>query len=623
MSIENTFRRVRLTGLMVCVAPLAIHATPAPALFADFQLPLGQVQVLELPAAISTVRVLESGVATAIVEGARLTLRATDEGRTQVELLLAGESTVRVLGLSVQRQPAIQGDRSAQIAISAPTKAELRQVVRTASTRPPAQSRDDRTASLANVQRTAQKTLKLSAVDLPTPVAQVSASAQPEQMAPETEKPSSSATSVQSTSLLSPPAKVVASAGSAQGGESLTAGELLKAVRAGLAIHPEVRAAEAERQRAETELGISRAGYLPTVEVSAGPETGAGGAVGYNVMVSQMLYDWGKVASSVDAASAGVRQKAYEALVLRERVAMEIVDTALDVMAARQRLKAVEDHRKQVEELVERTDVRARGGYSDASERSRAMLTLMRADEQIDIERGRLREAAMQYRVLVGEPAGNFTEFSDEAGLDDPRRFARLADAITHSPAYRKAVEEVKVAQARIRNASASLLPEVRLEGEAMRREIGGRITNNSMIALRLRMTPFQGGSNVLRVDAERQRLATAEWTRDNYERETQRKFSALAENVSVLRARAKGLVTQRMQSLALRSLYEDQFQAAFREVNDLLIIETELLESERQRVKAHSDRLRAQFQAATLVGLLLDALEGRLEASLAAIVAR
>jgi outer membrane protein, adhesin transport system len=66
------------------------------------------------------------------------------------------------------------------------------------------------------------------------------------------------------------------------------------------------------------------------------------------------------------------------------------------------------------------------------------------------------------------------------------------------------------------------------------------------------------------------------------------------------------------LQAVRLRELYEDQFQAALRDVNDLLIVETELLESERQLVDALTERLRAQFQAAAQVGMLHAALEGR-----------
>lgn len=401
-------------------------------------------------------------------------------------------------------------------------------------------------------------------------------------------------------------------AGMAAGASALLRKTLLDAVLKGLVRHPEVRAAQADAQRSEAELDVSRTGYLPTFEMSAGPETGAGSKAGYNLTVSQMLYDWGKVGGSVDEASAGMRQKGYELALVRERVAMEVIDTCLNLIAAQQRLQAVEDHRQRLQALYARTDLRSRDGYSDASERSRAALSLARAVEQIDIERGRLQEAEAQYRFLVGEPHGNLNVLLGDGLPADLVRFASLTEAITKSPAYKKAVEEVEAAEARIRNARAALLPELRLEGSALRREIGGTITSDWMITLRLRMNAFQGNSNLLKVDVERHRLEAAQWKRDNQELETRRKLSMLSQNVTTLRARANSLQAQRLQAVRLRELYEDQFQAALRDVNDLLIVETELLESERQLVDALTERLRAQFQAAAQVGMLHAALEGR-----------
>jgi adhesin transport system outer membrane protein len=78
--------------------------------------------------------------------------------------------------------------------------------------------------------------------------------------------------------------------------------ELADAVRAGLAIHPEVRAVMADRERASTEVEMARSGYHPALSLSAGPQEFNFGDVVYDATVSQMLYDWGRVRSKVDRA---------------------------------------------------------------------------------------------------------------------------------------------------------------------------------------------------------------------------------------------------------------------------------------------------------------------------------
>src|SRR5690606_16222575 len=77
--------------------------------------------------------------------------------------------------------------------------------------------------------------------------------------------------------------------------------ELAAAVREALMRDPDVRMARAEIEVAEVEGSIARNGYLPAINASAGPESSG---VGYDVTVSQTLYDWGQARSNVDRTDA-------------------------------------------------------------------------------------------------------------------------------------------------------------------------------------------------------------------------------------------------------------------------------------------------------------------------------
>lgn len=80
-----------------------------------------------------------------------------------------------------------------------------------------------------------------------------------------------------------------------------TDAELGAAIREALARDPDVRTARAELGVAEVEGDIARNGYLPALNASAGPESSG---VGYDVSLSQTLYDWGQVRSTIDRADA-------------------------------------------------------------------------------------------------------------------------------------------------------------------------------------------------------------------------------------------------------------------------------------------------------------------------------
>ncbi len=65
-----------------------------------------------------------------------------------------------------------------------------------------------------------------------------------------------------------------------------------------------------------------------------------------------------------------------------------------------------------------------------------------------------------------------------------------------------------------------------------------------------------------------------------------------------------------------MQSLYRAQFIVGMRDITDLLTIETELFEAERQLINTRSERQRTQYRTAAQVGLLVPWLEGRLTAA-------
>lgn len=388
---------------------------------------------------------------------------------------------------------------------------------------------------------------------------------------------------------------------------------LLDAVTQGLTMHPRVLSALAEVERARSEVNVAEGGYQPSIEVSAGPESRNNGEIGYNVTVSQMIYDWGRVGSSVDAANASLRQQNENLALVQEEAALEIVEIHLDVLSARQRLQAIEAHQERLRTLRQLSAERESQGYADGTEASRAALSLARAAEQLAIERGRLRDATTQYHTLVGQEPTTFDTPIDPALPRLLTDRARLDEVIRSAPAYRKAQEDVAVAEAQIHGTKASLVPQLRLEGSSTRRQIAGRMIDDSTIALRLRVDPWQGISGFDKIDAARRRLDAVRWTLDNVNRELRRKLSSMTETAEVTRWRVEALEAQRAEAAEVRSLYEEQFMAAMRDIADLLLVENDALEVERQIVNARTELLRIHYRMAAEVGLLRPALEQRL----------
>ncbi len=388
---------------------------------------------------------------------------------------------------------------------------------------------------------------------------------------------------------------------------------LRDAVQQGLGNHPGVRAAMARVSRSDIEIDIARAGYHPNVQAGVGTAGSGNMQLGYDVVVSQMLYDWGAVESQVDSAQATQRHAVQELLVEREDAALEISEAYLDVLFARQRVAVADAYIERLDDLLALSQRRVSTGYVDRSESGRVTLALARAQEQLLLEQGRLQEAAQQYAVLVGAPAVAL-EAPPLVPLDALlERGRRLAPLILISPLYLQAVEKSRVEEANIKAADAALKPQINLEGTAQRREIGGQLTRDTTIMLRLRMAAFQGLSSFKRVDAARQALEAAQWDKDQVERDIRRKVQALMEGEAPLAARETALQEQIGGAGEIGGIYREQFFVGMRSMIDLLSVEADRFEAERQLLQLQSERQRLPLRAMAQLGLLVPLLEDRI----------
>ncbi|MDT0501134.1 MULTISPECIES: TolC family protein [unclassified Halomonas] len=380
---------------------------------------------------------------------------------------------------------------------------------------------------------------------------------------------------------------------------------LSEAVVQGLAVNPQVGAAESDVRVAATEVDIARDSYWPSVEVSAGPENSLMGEFGYDVTATQVLYDWGRIASQVASASAEYRHRLASLKVTSDEVALDIIELYLDVVAAQRRVVEVEGYLGRLEALAAMTDQRDLGGYSDRSESERSRLDIARAREQLAMERGGLREARQELRVLLQRDILATQMPDPEDYLASLAAPAQVDRAIEDAPVLEQSEADVSVAKAELEESGAALMPQLNLEGSLLRREVGGVMEEDQVIALRVRMEPIQGLSNWRRTDAAAQRVESSQFSRRATQRDLQRTIAGLKEQYQVTQWRLEGLEEQIDRAGEVLATYEDQFSVGLRDIADLLSIESERFEAARQRIDVEIQQLRLQYRAASQLGTL------------------
>ncbi|MBB4087743.1 TolC family protein [Sphingomonas carotinifaciens] len=387
---------------------------------------------------------------------------------------------------------------------------------------------------------------------------------------------------------------------------------LAEAVRMGLAISPEVKAARASEAAAETDVRIAKSGYLPSVSVSGGPQSFDLDGLGYEVTAAQALHDWGRVRSSVDRAKAQQGRLGEQALVRRDEIALDIAEAYCDILVTERQVANVEAFIAALSGIEAMTAARFEGHFADRSEPERVRLELARAREQLAIEQGTLVDARNRYRLLVGEEAADLAEprpmaFTEHIAAKD------LGELIADSPLYRSAVADTRTAEADLRGAKAQLLPQINAEATTLRRPIGGIARSDTIVGIRFRMSTMQGFSAFLRPQGEAQRVQAAILNQGAVDRQQRREVRTLIDNAAMMAAREQALQTQVGTADAVGQTYLDQFTVGRRDLIDILNTRREQFEAQRQLTNIHIDRLRVQFRAAARLGLIGPLIEGGL----------
>ncbi len=396
-------------------------------------------------------------------------------------------------------------------------------------------------------------------------------------------------------------------------GSTLT---LADAIREGLAANPAVRAAVAEARSAGTEVDIAEWGYYPEVNLSAGPEEFPFQEWGYDASARQMLYDWGRVASQIDNATAAEREALRALAVAEEEAALDIAEVYLDILLAQRQVALISEYTSELDTLGELTQARGQDGYSDRSERGRVALDRAQSRDELATARGQLAEAERQFRILVGLPATRL-ETPDPAELTALLGEAQLQQWIVSAPSYQQAVASAEQAEADVKEAQASLKPQLNLEGSLERRPIGGELQDDQVIGLRLRMDTFQGLANFQRPGAARQRLEAARYRIDDQRREIRRAVATSIANAAVYRQREVALREQIDQASDVVDLYDDQFTVGLRDINDLLTIRQEAVTARRQLADIQIQQKRIQYRTASRLGLINPLVSDRFEGDL------
>lgn len=329
---------------------------------------------------------------------------------------------------------------------------------------------------------------------------------------------------------------------------------------------------------------MAKAGYRP--QVQAGVSTGRMGTSEagrqlLSVNATQMLYDFGKVSSNVEAAQASVDQQKAVVLKQIDAIALQTAEAIVNVRRYQELKKIAEQQVSGVARILEITRLRARAGISSQADPVQAQARYEGAQATLLQTETALNQWREKLRTLVGGALPRqVTDIPavlvQQAQLYENPPINTLPDIIAAESARREA-------QAQRQNAHARRYPTLAVEG-SVSRAINGRNPSNtdddgtySSVMFALNSNLSQGGA-----------LSAAERAASYAEQAARARIQAtyldvtdqarsFREQILGAQRRLDVLADREQAIIQTRELYQEQYKLGTRTALDLLNSEQEI----------------------------------------------
>ncbi|QIL89561.1 TolC family outer membrane protein [Microbulbifer sp. SH-1] len=397
-----------------------------------------------------------------------------------------------------------------------------------------------------------------------------------------------------------------------------------EAVQSAVEWHPAIGESVGELHRQQQNIRAAKAGYYPQLNVgivggydSKNDGNGDGHAV--QLYLSQVLYDFGKISSSVDAATASAQASQARVLQQIDQVARDTAQAAIEVQRYQALVKSAEEQVQGVSAISRLVNLRSQRGASSRSDVLQAQSRI----ESAKATRQQLEAQLARWRSVLQNLMGTEQPVALTAGIPESVVHGCQIDPMqaSYAPAVLLAEAQRAEAVAQLREAKAQSWPTLSLDGSVNSYLDQEYVDTNALndhesaVFLNLSMPIYQGGRIFANRDAAGFALRAAEAAKDNARlsvvrdlRISQSQSDGLSRSVSILDARLRAIAET-------RDLYQQQYSAlGTRTLVELLNSEQELYQARIEKNNTEYDLNKLQVDCLYTVGEIRNAfdLQGR-----------
>lgn len=381
--------------------------------------------------------------------------------------------------------------------------------------------------------------------------------------------------------------------------------------------NPTLRAQRASQRAVDETVSQERAGWRPTVTLSAAAtekrtDTNRGNAVtttplSIGISVTQPLYRGGRTVNGTQQAEFNVLAARARLIAVEQQVLRDTVAAYVDVLRDQATVQLNQNNMAVLQRQLDATRDRFEVGEVTRTDISQAEARLSRARSDFIQAEGNLEISRADYANLVGHPPENLERVPALTGLPRTQEEA-LEGALARNPALVAANSAEQASDFAVRSGRGKLMPTVSLIGDLTHSEetaVAGLESDTASITARLSVPLYQSGSehskvrqlrqtnNQRRIEVEESRRAVIEDVTQAWER--------LNTATARIRSRADQVAAA---ELALDGVRQEA-EVGSRTVLDVLDAEQELLDARVALVAVERDEYVAGFDLRAAVGRL------------------